>query len=157
MKQGSKANFTGKGLEDDVENFLADKGIQSMMFSDWAHDREPILLGTDGILLKNVPYTTIYGGNGRGEFVLSVNGKKDVRIECRLQNVAGSVDEKLPYLFETAIAFEERIVILVVEGDGYKKGAKEWLRSRCEGVLYKTILMVTLEEFKDWAINFLDK
>jgi len=126
-------------------------GITSIMFSDWVHDRIQFPLLIKGLLLKNVPYITIYGGNGRGEFVLTLDGKKDIRIECRFQNVAGSVDEKLPYFFETALAFEERIVILIVEGEGYKHGAKAWLKSRCEGILYKDVLMFTFEEFKLWG------
>jgi phosphoribosylaminoimidazole carboxylase (NCAIR synthetase) len=157
MKQGTLANYSGKGLENRVEDFLTSYGVVPVMYSAWAKDNIKLSQQTKGILLKNVPYTTIYGGDGRGEFLLSVDNKEDVRIECRQQNVAGSVDEKLPYFFETAVAFEERTVILVVEGDGYKTGAKSWLKSRCEGVLYKKILMLNFEEFKVWALKFFNR
>lgn len=155
IKQGTLASESGKYLENAVENYLCDLGIVSRRYSKWINTTEKI--DSEGMLLKDVPYTNIYGGNGRGEFVLSVNNADDVRIECRLQNSSGSVDEKFPYLFETAKAFEESIVILVVEGDGYKKGAKEWLKAQAESIKYKQILVVSLKGFKDWAKDYCKK
>ena len=157
LTQGAKANQTGRYLEDAVEDFLNEEcGVFPISYSDWANESVIPPYAIRGILLKNVPYINIYGGNGWGEFLLSVEDRDDVRIECRLQNSAGSVDEKLPYLFETAAhAFEERIVILVVEGDGYKRGAKKYLKAKCESVRYKQVLMFTLEEFKTWARRYL--
>jgi hypothetical protein len=155
LSQGAKANVDGKELENEVEKFLNDRGISSVYYRDWENDNYTISLNTSGILLKNVPYPNVYGGNGRGEFVLSVDGRSDVRIECRLQNVSGSVDEKFPYLFETACAFEERVVILVVEGNGFKKGAVAWLKNKCASIMYKKIYVLNFEEFKDWALSYL--
>lgn len=156
LTQGGEANRTGKVLENEVERFLdVEFNIFPVNYKTYFEEAIVEPENARGILLKNVPYTNIYGGKGRGEFLLSVNGKTEARIECRFQQSPGSVDEKFPYLFETAVAFEERIVILIVEGDGYKNGAKEWLKSKCEAVKYKEIYMFTLEEFKSWAKDYL--
>ena len=155
MTQGALAVTSGKCLENLVENYLRSAGIDSLNYRKWISDEESPKKST-GLLLKNVPYVNIYGGNSRGEFILSVDGKPDVRIECRFQGSRGSVDEKMPYLFETAVAFEESTVVLVIEGDGYKKGAKSWLKTSCNSIFHKNILMVTMSEFKDWADNFIN-
>lgn len=149
LKQGARANRAGKGLEDAVEICVKQYGFEPIFYREWINSK----VGTSerGVLLKNVPYTNVYGGSSRGEFLLSGAGIKDTRIECRLQNVSGSVDEKFPYLFENAKAFEERDVILVVEGDGYKRGAKSWLRSQAASIKYKDIKVLSLTEFTEWA------
>lgn len=151
-KQGARANKSGKKLEDDVEFYLCNNfDIVSKQYKNWLNSKEA---GTaKGMLLKNVPYINIYGSNCRGEFVLSCSGRKDTRIECRKQTVSGSVDEKLPYFFANAVAFEEQNVILIVEGDGYKFGAKEWLRDSVNAIKHKNILMFSFEEFKEWVDN----
>jgi len=151
-KQGTRANKSGKNLEDNVEFYLCDNfDIVSKQYRNWFNSKETET--SKGTLLKNVPYINIYGGNCRGEFVLSCNGRKDIRIECRKQTVSGSVDEKFPYFFANAVTFEEQNVLLVVEGDGYKFGAKEWLRDSVNAVKHKNILMLSFEEFKEWANN----
>jgi len=156
LKQGAKAVLTGKLLENAVENYLKSLTIPSISYKHWINDSICVPTSVSGLLLKNVPYTSVYGGRSRGEFVLSMDGKPDVRIECRFQKSSGSVDEKLPFLFETAVAFEENIVILLVEGDGYRKGAKPWLKNKCNSVLHKKILMLNLDEFKLWVNNFIN-
>lgn len=154
MKQGAKAVMTGRLLEKLVESYIESLCIPAVPYKKWITDSDYYPKNSEGLLLSNVPYTSIYGGNSRGEFVLSMDGKPDVRIECRYQNSKGSVDEKLPFLFETAWAFEESVVVLIVEGNGYKKGAKPWLKNKCDSVLHKQILMLDFNEFKLWADNF---
>jgi hypothetical protein len=149
LNQGAKANKTGKALEDAVEKHLSSYDITPILYSEWIGSED--VIESRGVLLKNVPYINMFGGNGRGEFVLSADGIYDTRIECRAQYVSGSVDEKFPYLLENAKAFEERNVILVVEGDGYKKGAKSWLKASAAAVKYKNILVLSLPEFKVWC------
>lgn len=154
-KQGTKANKSGKELENNVENYLCENhNFFPIQYSAWENDRTKIPNYTKRLLLKNARYTNIYGSsNCRGEFLLTCDGRKDIRIECRAQYVSGSVDEKLPYFIANAAAFEERHVILVVEGDGYKFGAKEWLKAQVDSIKYKDIQMFSFEEFKNWADN----
>lgn len=149
--QGINANIKGKRLENEVEMELLKYNIPSINFKQWITDATSIAGTNNGLLLKNVPYTTIYGSNGYGEFVLTRDKYKDIRIECRTQHVPGSVDEKLPYLFETALAFEERIVLLVLEGNGYKNGAKEWLKSQAYATRHKDIRVFSFADFQIYA------
>jgi len=96
----------------------------------WDAKSAVALKGQD-ILWKNVPYVSIYGTNCRSEFVLQFQGR-EIRIECKYQEAAGSVDEKLPYLmlnFTREVPEEETIII--TEGDGFRSGALKWLRESC--------------------------
>lgn len=149
--QGSKANKNGKRLEDSVEAELRKYGVKSLSYSAWFNGSGNMSPTTKGVLFKNVPYTNVYGANGRGEFLLFLRGLPDTRIECRSQTVAGSVDEKLPYLLENCKSFEEKNVIVVLEGNGYKKGAKEWFIETAHAVKFKNINVMSLKEFKDWV------
>lgn len=146
--QGSRANKAGKKLEDMVRAEFVKHGVYSLPYRHWVVNEA---VGAKGTLVMNVPYTTIYNHRGRSEFVLMRNGFSDVRIECRSQNVAGSVDEKLPYLFDNAVACEERTVLLVIEGDGFKKGAKGWLADQATAIKHKNIYVVSFVEFQNWV------
>ena len=142
MKQGTKANKSGTRLEDKVEKILlSNLPIVSRKYSQTKDRRN--------ILLKHVPYTNIYGNTKcRSEFVLCYNDRR-IRIECKFQESAGSVDEKLPYLFMNFTqSIPETEAIIVIEGNGFKKGAKEWLRKKCGGT---KVLVMSLEEFRDHA------
>ncbi len=70
----------------------------------------------------NVPFTTIYQHGGNTEFrLISERYNMDIRIECKWQQVAGSVDEKLPYLYLNCIeAMPEKHIIIIIDGDGWK-------------------------------------
>ena len=151
--QGSKANMNGKRLEDIVEEELYKHGVPSLQYSEWDNGMVTTLayIGKNGVLLKNVPYTNVYGANGRGEFLLFLRGLPDTRIECRSQTVAGSVDEKLPYLLENCKLFDEENVIVVLEGNGFKTKAKEWFIENAHAVKFKNINVMSLKEFKDWV------
>jgi len=159
MNQGRLANLAGRKLERNVETILNNLGIPSISYKEWLDNPES---DSKYILLKNVPYRNIYGGQGRGEFVLLKVGddlSNGIRIECRSQKVSGSVDEKLPYLFENALAFDQKEVILVIDGDGFKIGAKEWLKWRSMAVYHKEIIVTSLGEFEELIIerlNFAD-
>jgi len=153
MKQGAVAYYSGRDLENAVEGILKNSGIKSVKYSDWRISGKKACKKEKGILLKRVPYINIFGGRGRGEFLLSVNGKEDIRIECRAQNSRGSVDEKIPCLFENACAFKEKYVILVVEGNGFKSGVRQYLKNKCESVRHKNIKMMSLKDFSSWALK----
>ena len=112
------------------------------------------------ILLKNVPFETIYGHKGNTEFLLiSEKYKLRIRIECKWQQSAGSVDEKLPYLYLNTIeAMPEKDIMILIDGEGFKAGAKTWLKTAVKGKLYttennndKNIMVFTLADFFTWA------
>ena len=153
--QGSKANSNGRRLEDLVEAVLCKYDIDALSYNEWLNGVVKIPNDIKGILFKNVPYINVYGSNSRGEFLLFLKGYPDTRIECRSQTVSGSVDEKLPYLLENCKVFDEKNVIVVLEGNGYKTRAKEWFIENAHAVRFKNINVMSFKEFKDWVKGIL--
>lgn len=105
-------------------------------------------------LIKNVPYTNIYGSTSRTEFMI-VAGNKKIRIECKWQQSSGSVDEKFPYMFECLLNVEEDVIILL-DGNGYRKSARDWLIHKCMGITRKSMRVMNISEFIAW-MNSNDK
>jgi hypothetical protein len=70
-------------------------------------------------------------------------------IESKWQQVSGSVDEKYPY---TVINLKEQSPvqsIIVVDGNGQKKGAIAWLRRQVDG--QKLLHVLSMAEFQKWV------
>jgi hypothetical protein len=138
--QGQKAASNGAKFEDVVEDAI--KHLLDVPTYRWSQRTEGLLL--DNVLFKNVPYESIYGTKCRSEFLLRYHGR-DIRIECKYQESAGSVDEKLPYLmmnFTQKVDEEETIII--THGEGFRDGAINWLRETCKDTKCKVF---TLLEF----------
>jgi hypothetical protein len=157
MDKGRKTNITGNQLEIAVQTVLLNKGFEIEMYRKWQKHQENY---GDELLLKNVPFTTIYEHNGNTEFLLqSKKYNLKIRIECKWQQVAGSVDEKLPYLYLNAIeAMGEEDIMVLIDGNGWKKGAVRWLKNAVSNKLYtteknnnKNIMIFTLADFFTWA------
>ncbi len=159
MAKGKSANITGNQLEVAVQTVLLNKGFEIEMYRKW--EKNPEKYGKE-LLLKNVPFQTIYGHKGNTEF-LFISEKYDlrIRIECKWQQSAGSVDEKLPYLYLNTIeAMPEKDIMILIDRDGFKTGAKSWLRNAVKEKLYTTtenndtnVMVFSLTEFFTWANN----
>ena len=163
MGKGRSANITGNQLEVAVQTVLLNKGFEIEMYRKW--EKNPEKYGKE-LLLKNVPFETIYGHKGNTEFLLiSEKYNLRIRIECKWQQSAGSVDEKLPYLYLNTIeAMPEKDIMVLIDGDGFKKGAKIWLRNAVKEKLYtneknkdKNVMVFSLAEFFTWANKTFDK
>ena len=163
MAKGRSANITGNQLEVAVQTVLLNKGFEIEMYRKWEKESENY--GKE-LLLKNVPFETIYGHKGNTEFLLiSEKYHLRIRIECKWQQSAGSVDEKLPYLYLNTIeAMPEKDIIILIDGDGFKKGAKTWLRNAVKEKLYTdetnndtNVMVFSLAEFFTWANKTFDK
>ena len=84
------------------------------------------------------------------------------RIECKWQQVSGSVDEKLPYLYLNCIeAMPEDNIIILIDGEGWKHGGIQWIKDAAQKEKYlnserkpKNIQVFSLTEFMTWANNF---
>lgn len=155
--QGNKANSSGNVLEQTVVSTFKAKGFEVVKYRIWDKNRENY--GSE-LLLENVPFQTIYGHSGNTEFLLkSEVYKLEIRIECKWQQSAGSVDEKFPYLYLNCIeAMPEKDVIIVVDGNGYKEGALKWLKNAASKGIYQNnnptnIDVLSLVEFIIWANN----
>ena len=148
MKQGTKAIKNGLSLENLVEDCV----VENLSVPSERYSQTDI---REDILLKGVPYTNIYGNSRcKSEFVLHFKGRK-IRIECKAQHSKGSVDEKLPYLYMNFINnIEEDEAIIVIEGNGFKEGAKEWLRAVCKGT---KVRVMSFSEFRSECLKGLPK
>ncbi|MGB3573363.1 MAG: PD-(D/E)XK nuclease superfamily protein [Phormidesmis sp.] len=155
--QGGAANHQGKILERTVVPTFESHGFEIVAYSAWI--KKPANYGTE-LLLKNVPYTTIYNQKGRTEFLVkSERFELNVRIECKWQQSSGSVDEKLPYLYLNCIeSMPEMDIIIIADGGGMKPGAIPWLKEAVSKKKYvsldmpqKNIQVFSIREFITWA------
>lgn len=154
---GGFANSSGTTLERTVIATLAGKGLTPVPYREWS--LQPAAFGSE-LLLRNVPYTTIYGHPGKTEFLIrSARYGLEVRIECKWQQSAGSVDEKFPYLYLNCVeSMPEPHIIILVDGGGAKAGSIAWLRSVAKARRYmdatkaaKIIEVMDLRAFLIWA------
>ena len=156
-KKGSLASGQGKVLEEAVVSTFSRKGFEVVMWSQWNRKRDDY--GSE-LLLKNVPFKNIYGHDGYTEFLLrSEKFNLEMRIECKWQQSAGSVDEKFPYLYLNCVeAMPEDNILIIVDGGGAKEGAVRWLKAAAENKLFmdennshKNIEVLDLSGFIQWA------
>lgn len=163
------ANQAGQEFEDYIEAMVVGEGITAMDFRDWNPEEE----GCE-VLLRKVPYTSIYEkyssrdtSTSKSEFML-VSRKHGLitRIEARWQRVSGSVDEKLPYMFENLRQilldpeYPENHAIIVMDGGGAKEHARRWLEEEARQFNQKhesevRLDVFTLGEFLSWATTHL--
>ena len=157
MEKKNKSNITGNQLEAAVKTVLTNKGFELISYRIWEKNKEKY--GAE-LLLENVPFTTVYQHKGNTEFLLiSIKYDLRIRIECKWQQVSGSVDEKLPYLYLNAIeAMPENAIIILIDGTGWKTGAIKWLKDAVKQKKYitknnmnKEIFVFSLTAFFTWA------
>jgi hypothetical protein len=147
---------SGGTLERTVKSVMSSKGFETVKYIDWK--KRPERYGSE-LLLTNAHYDTIYGENGRSEFLLkSSRYNMNIRIECKWQQVNGSVDEKLPYLYLNIIeSVPESDIIIIIDGGGWKEGAIPWLKEAIAQRKYmsrtnrKRIRVFSLAEFISWT------
>lgn len=152
---GTTANHHGSNIESLVENLFKSKHYECEKYSTYI--KNPTAYSTN-ILLKNVPFFSIYEHRGKTEFLVkSASRENDIRIECKWQQSAGSVDEKLPYLYLNCVeSFPEKEIIIIIDGGGFKEGAIRWLRDAVENRKYmdenddKIIRVFNIAEFITW-------
>ena len=130
---GAIANRQGNILEQQVRQAFASHGFREVAFAEY----EKIASGSTlpgvpvpDLLVRRVPYQSIYGHRGVTEFLaVSASRGLAIRIECKWQQSQGSVDEKFPYLYLNCIqAMPEREIILLIDGNGYKPGKNKMCR-----------------------------
>ncbi|WP_207708828.1 PD-(D/E)XK nuclease superfamily protein [Heliobacterium mobile] len=165
--QGNQTNSTGNTLESVVLSVLGSKGFVAVRYRDYISYVERFgQAAADAhygqeLLFQNVPYRSIYGHNGNTEFLLrSSCWSCRIRIECKWQQTAGSVDEKYPYLYLNCLeAMLEEEILILLDGGGAKPTAVHWLKDAARQKLYavtpeqqsKNIEVMNLVEFVTWA------
>ena len=125
MTEGTRANRSGFRLESWVEDHLAECGyneVSAKAFMEQTAGDEPCFAK------QCVIGKSIYGTKRKVDFVLSHPElwPAGLVIQCKWQASSGSVDEKYPY--EVACINHLLLpTIIVLDGGGYKPGAKAWL------------------------------
>jgi hypothetical protein len=100
-------------------------------------------------LVRNVPYRNIYGCDSRSDllYIDDMSGLR-LRIELVSQQSSGSVDEKFPFwLINAQTCMPESIIWMVIEGNGPRPGAMQWLK-REAAQSAKVIRILSLAELK---------
>jgi hypothetical protein len=96
---------------------------------------------------------SVYGTQVFADFMLYHPEKwpDKLIIECKWQQSSGSVDEKYPY---NVLNIREQYpcpAIILLDGEGYKPGAAEWLRRQVDGV--KLLHVFSMVQFQTWVNN----
>jgi hypothetical protein len=148
MAGGTKANKTGNALESFVENLLIRNGY--IKFQN--HKRQVFgmrkSMGGKRYFKHAWCGESIYGSQRKCDFLVINKGKfpEGLIIECKWQESAGSVDEKYPFVMLNIMKIGVPTIVLI-DGDGYKKQAFEWLKNQVKpkGAL---IGVYTMKEFQ---------
>lgn len=157
ITQGAQANLNGKVFEEMMIPIFTAKGFEIFKESELGKPVIKAKIQTiTKYIIKNASYTTIYGEGGRTEFVI-VDGDRRVRVEAKYQASPGSVDEKYPYMLLNGIyKYPEKEIIFVVDGGGYKPGARKWLEDHIKDnwldykASGKDIKLMKILEFVNW-------
>lgn len=130
ITQGARANMNGRSAEQVVANILQQKHLSF---------QAQVMIGYG-----------IYGTPIRTDFlIVTAKGfRNGLIIECKWQDVPGSVDEKFPYLVANIKTCYPSPTIIILDGGGYRSGAAVWLRQQVGDNL---IAVYSLSEFLAWS------
>ena len=136
LSQGARATISGKELENLVEDILIEQEV------DYKAQK---------------PFEGVYMKTCRMDFY--INGPTRIAIECKAQKVAGSVDEKIPYVMLNLAKIEADMGILVMEGAHFenKPHIKTWAKSYCHDHNQKVLKVMSLNEFEEWLFEQTEK
>ena len=160
VNSGKKANWTGKNFENFVYDNLIRMGFKHVSSKD-------IKKAGNNFVLKNSLFEnqlvgkwfttqfnltdTIYGTKWKVDFLLHDSvSQKYLVIECKWQQAPGSVDEKYPYLVANIKSQSPYPAIILLDGDGYKANAKDWLKTQVDA---KLLGVFSMSEFFKWFDN----
>ena len=157
ISQGALANKNGKVFENMMIPIFESHGFEVFAESDLKDKKKAEhVKSLKRYVLKNASYMTIYNESGKTEFVI-VDEPRRIRVEAKYQSAPGSVDEKYPYMLLNGIyQYPESEIIFVVDGGGYKKGAREWLDRQIQNDWLefkekgKNIQLMSIAEFMNW-------
>ncbi len=147
IQGGSVANYTGNVLENFAEQTLVRKGYEFIPRNKFTVS---LCLNQKIYTRKQIIAPTIYSTKWNVDFTIHNPNNKPVSliVECKWQQTGGSVDEKYPYTVANIKEQSPYPAIILLDGGGYKDGAKEWLQSQVDD---KLIGVFTMGEFTKWA------
>jgi len=149
IKQGgTQANYTGTILEKFILDRLNEQGYAYVDHNRFVPTRfleQPIFTQKFHI------GQSIYGTPQYCDFIAYHPQKwpNNLVIESKWQEVGGSVDEKYPYLVLNIQMKYATPTVLILDGNGYKKGAEKWIREQAgNGNL---LLVFNMQQFTAWV------
>jgi hypothetical protein len=160
MSQGGRAVVSGNVLEKTVETILQVHGyieicgdLPKKRRRDWLiYLNEPSKRYARQVYIGSGIYgTAIYVDFYIVDSVAIPNG---LIVECKWQQAGGSVDEKLPYLNLNIQNCYPSPTVVLIDGEGMKKGAIDWL-SRQVNSNPNLLAVHNLTHFMIWANNHL--
>lgn len=147
-KQGGlTANYTGNILEKFVKDRLNEREyafVPKDKFRAMCYLEQPIYT-------QQFPIAkSIYDAQIYCDFIIYHPEKYPncLIVECKWQQSKGSVDEKFPYTVANIKEKYPHVSIIILDGEGYKKQAKQWLIKQVEGNLLHVFNMM---EFQKWV------
>ena len=128
-KDTLNASQSGQRLENEIAGVFQEAGVGVNRASDFEVLPETSRRG-DRFVIRNAPYRSIYGHAARIEFLLFLGGNSYL-IETKRMSVSGSVDEKLPFVWENAkLNQPDHHFLVVMDGDGWKPEARSWINAK---------------------------
>ena len=158
MTQGGRANKAGNVLEKTVEGALQGHGYVLVGNNLPKKQKLAYLLNSISIPRRYARQVHIgpgiYGTDIYVDFYIigSPAIAEGLIIECKWQQVGGSVDEKLPYVNLNIQNCYPAPAIVLLDGGGMKPGAITWLKQQV-GVNQNLLAVHTLSSFIIWANN----
>ncbi|MFH1357565.1 MAG: PD-(D/E)XK nuclease superfamily protein [bacterium] len=148
ITHGAMANKTGNSLEKYVKDQLEANGYTPFPLQykkQLLENRKSI--GGKQYATQAPVGDSIYGSKRNCDFFV-INPDKfpeGLVIECKWQQVAGSVDEKYPFLYFNIVKTGVPTIVLL-DGGGCKKSAKEWLK----GMAHKEKALVAVWDMAEF-------
>jgi hypothetical protein len=156
MTQGARAVTFGNVLEKTIEGVLQGHGYYQIGQDVPQKQRLDDLLNSQ-ILPKRYARQvyigpSIYGTDLYVDFYIigSQSIAEGLIIECKWQQTAGSVDEKLPYVNLNIQTCYPVPAVVLIDGGGMKEGAIAWLKSQVS-VNPNLLAVHTLSSFIAWS------
>lgn len=111
----------------------------------------------DRYVIRNYPHASLYSTPGRKEGYIHTEDEAYI-LEAKWQDTSGSVDEKLPYIWESFLASPVSGWLAVFDGRFWREDARarqgiRWLKVRAaaETPGGREFLVMTRTEFIKWA------
>lgn len=127
VSQGAKANYSGQKLEQEVASILTNLDIDFQ---------------------SQVKFTDCYG-NSRAKMDFMVD---DLAIECKRQEVGGTADQKIPFVYENLSMFKRGLLVLDGAHFHRREGILNYLNSKRSSFFDWCFV----EELEDWLLEQTD-
>jgi len=124
VSQGAKANYSGQKLEQEVAYILTNLDIN---------------------FESQVKFTDCYG-NSRAKMDFMID---DLAIECKRQEVGGTADQKIPFVYENLSMFKRGLLVLDGAHFHCREGIIKYLNSKRSSFFDWCFV----EELADWLVE----